>query len=71
MCLDYRREAVCALAGPAANFIVSLAALPFARWYLNALKLAAHECGYRRFQSPARRADGRRGGAQKLAAAQI
>ena len=29
VCLDYRREAVCALAGPAANFIVSLAALPF------------------------------------------
>ena len=25
VCLDYRREAVCALAGPAANFIVSLA----------------------------------------------
>ena len=37
VCLDYRREAVCALAGPAANFIVSLAALPFARVYPNAL----------------------------------
>ena len=40
VCLDYRREAVCALAGPAANFIVSLAALPFARVYPNALKFA-------------------------------
>lgn len=45
VCLDYHREAVCALAGPAANFIVSLAALPFARWYLNALKLAALSAG--------------------------
>ena len=45
VCLDYRREAVCALAGPAANFIVSLAALPFARVYPNALKLAALSAG--------------------------
>ena len=45
VCLNYRREAVCALAGPAANFIVSLAALPFARVYPNALKLAALSAG--------------------------
>ena len=45
VCLDYRREAVCALAGPAANFIVSLAVLPFARVYPNALKLAALSAG--------------------------
>ena len=44
-CLDYRREAVCALAGPAANFIVSLAVLPFARVYPNALKFAALSAG--------------------------
>mgnify|MGYP001127454236 CR=1 FL=1 len=43
--LVYRREAVCALAGPAANFIVSLAALPFVRVYPNALKLAALSAG--------------------------
>lgn len=45
VCLNYRREAVCALAGPAANFIVSLAALPFARVYPDALKLAALSAG--------------------------
>lgn len=45
VCLDYRREAVCTLAGPAANFIVSLAVLPFARVYPNALKLAALSAG--------------------------
>ena len=45
VCLDYRREAVCALAGPAANFIVSLAVLPFARVYPNALKFAALSAG--------------------------
>lgn len=45
VCLDYRREAVCALAGPAANFIVSLVALPFAWRYSDALKLAALSAG--------------------------
>lgn len=45
VCLDYRRETVCALAGPAANFIVSLVALPFAWRYSDALKLAALSAG--------------------------
>ncbi len=45
VCLDYRREAVCALAGPAANFIFSLAALPLASRYPAALKFAALSAG--------------------------
>ena len=44
-CLDYRREALCALAGPAANFLLSLSALPFAEKYPAALNLAALSAG--------------------------
>ena len=44
-CLDYRREALCALAGPAANFLLSLLALPFAEKYPAALNLAALSAG--------------------------
>ena len=44
-CLDYRREALCALAGPAANFLLSLSALSFAEKYPAALNLAALSAG--------------------------
>lgn len=44
-CLNYRREALCALAGPAANFLLSLSALPFAEKYPAALNLAALSAG--------------------------